>query len=267
VRVHFATRAPDLDASWRVVELRSPDGAHPARGRAGETVALAGGAARLELVAPYASGSRLLLARHAGPGTVEDLLAAHGRPIRYGYVARSWPLSAYQNVYATVPGSAEMPSAGRPFTAELIMSLIGRGVTLAPIVLHTGVSSPERHEPPFPEQFDVPAHTARLVNAVRAGGGRVIAIGTTVVRALESAARPDGIVAARSGWTGLVIDADRPVRAVDGIITGWHEPEASHLQMLAAIAGAPLLARSYRAALDHDYLWHEFGDSHLIMCR
>jgi S-adenosylmethionine:tRNA ribosyltransferase-isomerase len=140
-------------------------------------------------------------------------------------------------------------------------------VTLAPIVLHTGVSSPERHEPPFPEQFDVPAHTARLVNAVRAGGGRVIAIGTTVVRALESAARPDGIVAARSGWTGLVIDADRPVRAVDGIITGWHEPEASHLQMLAAIAGAPLLARSYRAALDHDYLWHEFGDSHLIMCR
>jgi S-adenosylmethionine:tRNA ribosyltransferase-isomerase len=265
VRVHFATRAPRLDPRWRVVELRSPDGARPARARAGETIALGRHHGRLILVAPYASGSRLWLARFDGLGTVEQLLAHHGDPIRYGYVQRQWPLSAYQNVYATTPGSAEMPSAGRPFTHRLIAALVARGIVVAPVTLHTGVSSPERHEPPFPEQYEVPVGTARLANLVRAAGGRVIAVGTTVVRALETTARPDGTVAAGEGWTGLVIDPDRGVRAVDGLITGWHEPEASHLLMLAALADDELLERSYRAALDHGYLWHEFGDSHLIL--
>jgi S-adenosylmethionine:tRNA ribosyltransferase-isomerase len=268
VRVHFATRAPKLDDRWRVVELRSPDGATPARGRAGETLALPGPDPihpKLELVAPYASGSRLMLARVDGLGTVEDLLIHHGDPIRYGYVPRRWPLEAYQNVYARVPGSAEMPSAGRPFTHRLISKLATRGIAVAPITLHAGVSSPERHEPPFPEEFEVPETTARLVNMTRAAGGRVIAVGTTVVRALETVARPDGSVDADAGWTGLVIDPDRGVGVVDGLITGWHEPEASHLQMLAALAGESLLKRSYRAALRHGYLWHEFGDSHLIL--
>jgi S-adenosylmethionine:tRNA ribosyltransferase-isomerase len=267
VRVHFATRAPELDARWRVVELRSSDGASPARGRAGETIELGGAGEELELVAPYASGSRLMLAQWHGEGAVEDLLGRCGRPIRYGYVEHEWPLSAYQNVYATVPGSAEMPSAGRPFTPELITSLIAGGVQIAPITLHTGVSSPERHEPPFPEQYEVPASTARLVNATHRAGGRVIAVGTTVVRALESAARPDGSVTAAAGWTGLVIDSVRGVRTVDGLITGWHEPQASHLQMLAAIAGQELLERSYRSALAAGYLWHEFGDSHLVLSQ
>jgi S-adenosylmethionine:tRNA ribosyltransferase-isomerase len=265
VRVHFATRAPQLEPRWRVVELRSPDGARPARGRVGQTIALGPHHDHLVLVAPYASGSRLWLARFDGLGTVEQLLAYHGDPIRYGYVRRQWPLSAYQNVYATTPGSAEMPSAGRPFTHRLICALVARGIMVAPVTLHTGVSSPERHEPPFPEQYKVPFATARLVNMVRGAGGRVIAVGTTVVRALETAARPDGTVAAGEGWTGLMVDRDRGVRAVDGLITGWHEPEASHLLMLAALAGDELLEHSYRAALDHGYLWHEFGDSHLIL--
>jgi S-adenosylmethionine:tRNA ribosyltransferase-isomerase len=264
VRVHVATGAPELDERWRVVELRSPDGARPARGHAGETITLGDGHP-LELVAPYASGSRLLLARYEGDSTVEDVLHRHGEPIRYGYVHTSYPLSDYQNVYAITPGSAEMPSAGRPFTTELITALVARGIAIAPVLLHTGVSSPERHEAPFPEQYAVSAVTARQVNATRAAGGRVIAVGTTVVRALESAARTDGRVAARAGWTGLVIGPERGVRAVDGLITGWHEPQASHLQMLAAIAGEELLGRSYRAALRHGYLWHEFGDSHLIL--
>ena len=266
VRVHFATRAPELDESWRVVELRSADGSRPERGRAGDTVAFPGGA-RLELVAPYASGSRLLLARLEVAERVEEFLECHGQPIRYGYVEQSWPLSAYQNVYAITPGSAEMPSAGRPFTARLITELVARGVAVAPVTLHTGVSSPERHEGPFAEQYWVPAPTARLVNQTRSAGGRVIAVGTTVVRALESAARPGGMVAASSGWTGLVIGPDRGVRTVDGLITGWHEPEASHLDMLSAIAGEVLLARSYDAALQDGYLWHEFGDSHLILTK
>ena len=172
-----------------MVELRSPDGSRPERGRAGETITFKDASeAELELVAPYASGSRLLLSQLRGGLDVGDLLEASGEPIRYGYVARPWPLCAYQNVYATVPGSAEMPSAGRPFTTRLIAGLVARGIAIAPLTLHTGVSSPERHEPPFPESYEVPMATARLVNGTRAGGGRVIAVGTTVVRALETVA-------------------------------------------------------------------------------
>lgn len=265
VRVHFATRAPRLGERWRVVELRSADGSRPVRGCAGERVALAGSDVSLELVAAYASSARLLLAQLHGPLPVEEYLRRNGEPIRYGYVSGSWPLETYQNVYARVPGSAEMPSAGRPLTRELITRLAGRGVSIAPITLHGGVSSPERHEPPFPEQFDVPESTAGLVNATREAGGRVIAVGTTVVRALESVARPSGRLSAGQGWTGQMITAERGVRVVDALITGWHEPGASHLQILDAIGGMELLGRCYREALARGYLWHEFGDSHLIL--
>lgn len=265
-RVHFASRAPALHEGWRVVELRSADGAQPSRGRPGESIELAGGAAALELVAPYASGSRLLLARfRADDQSVEAFLAEHGSPIRYGYIDRGWPLADYQNVYATTPGSAEMPSAGRPFSARLITNLVARGVGVVPVTLHAGVSSPARHEPPLAERYEVPPATARAINSTRAAGGRVVAVGTTVVRALETVTDGDRTVAARAGWTRLVIDPERKLRAVDGLITGWHEPEASHLQMLEAVAGAELLQASYRAALAGDYLWHEFGDSHLIL--
>ena len=192
-------------------------------------------------------------------------LEAHGEPIRYGYVGRSWPLDAYQTVFATEPGSAEMPSAGRAFTAELVTALVAHGVGVAPITLHTGVSSPEEHEPPYAERFTVPETTARLVNEARAAGGRVIAVGTTVVRALETAVGADGTLAPASGWTSLVIGPGRGLQAVDGLITGWHEPQASHLQMLEALAGPELLARSYQSALGQCYRWHEFGDSHLIL--
>jgi S-adenosylmethionine:tRNA ribosyltransferase-isomerase len=213
----------------------------------------------------------LLLARctacaASGTGeTVPELLWRFGEPIRYGYVARRWPLAAYQNVYATIPGSAEMPSAGRPITERLIDALVARGIGVAAICLHTGVSSPERHEPPFPEPYDVPVETVRAIEATRAAGGRVIAVGTTVVRALETAADDDGVLSAQSGWTELVIEPDRAIQVVDGLITGWHEPEASHLMMLEAIAGPELLERSYAEAVGHGYLWHEFGDSHLIL--
>jgi S-adenosylmethionine:tRNA ribosyltransferase-isomerase len=263
-RVHFATRAPGLDQRWRVVELRSPDGARPAAGHAGERLMLAGDA-RLELVAPYASGARLALARFSGAGTVEEHLERNGQPISYGHVERALPLDAYQTVYASTPGSAEMPSAGRPFTHELITRLVAAGVLVAPITLHAGVSSPERHEPPYPEYFDVPAATARLVNAARSWGGRVIAVGTTVARALETVADGGARVLSDSGWTALVLGPERGLRAIDGLITGWHEPQASHLQLLEAAAGRSLLRASYRAALREGYRWHEFGDSHLIL--
>lgn len=266
-RLHVSTRAPALGADWRVVELRSAEGARPAVADDGEELALAGGA-RVTLTMAYAAGRRLMLAQFVGLDgrSVEDYLAAHGEPIRYGYVGRRWPLADYQTTFAGAPGSAEMPSAGRPFTPELVTRLVSRGVHIAPLTLHTGVSSPERHEGPYPEAYDVPASTARLLHAVRGWGGRVIAVGTTVVRAVETMVDDDAwpMDGAR-GWTDLRITPGRGVWLVDGLITGWHEPEASHLEMLEAIAGRALLERCYDAALADGYLWHEFGDSHLIL--
>ena len=158
-----------------------------------------------------------------------------------------------------------MPSAGRPFTDALVTELVTGGVLVAPLVLHAGVSSPERDEPPFPERFRVPAETARLVGAVRGWGGRVVAVGTTVVRALESVALPGGAVRAGEGWTSLVVTPERGLRAVDGLITGWHEPESSHLLMLEAAAGRDLLQRAYDEAAARGLAGHEFGDALLIL--
>jgi S-adenosylmethionine:tRNA ribosyltransferase-isomerase len=265
---------PESDGRW-VVEGRHPEAdwrtSSPwldAPGRL--TVELPAGGAALLLrpaTAPFGPRAevRLWEAELRVPVPVAEYLAEHGRPIHYGYVDRERPLSAYQTVFAEVPGSAEMPSAGRPFSAELVASLVSRGVGVTPIVLHTGVASPEAHEPPQAEWFRVPPETAARVNAARRLGGRVVAVGTTVVRALESAAEECGLVLPAEGWTDLVIDPARPVCSVDGMLTGWHEPRASHLAMLEAVAGRPLLEASYRSALSMGYLWHEFGDSHLIL--
>jgi len=199
------------------------------------------------------------------PPDVDTYLARHGRPIRYGYVERDWPVAVYQTVYATEPGSAEMPSAGRPITPEIITALVARGVAVSPLVLHTGVSSLEGHEAPYPEYYRVPAETAERVNATHAAGHRVIAVGTTVVRALESAVDEHRVVHPADGWTELVVTPERGVHAVDGLLTGWHEPQASHLLMLEAVAGRCPLERAYAAALAAGYRWHEFGDSHLLL--
>ncbi len=257
-RVHFSTRVPGLSDAWRVVELRSADGSKPLRARTGRRLTLDGGAS-LELAAPYLGGQRLVVARL--DTAVEPYLEHHGEPISYAHQGGRWPLDAYQNVYATRPGSSEMPSAGRPFTPELITRLVARGVQFAPLTLHCGVSSPERHEPPFPEEFEVPEATAELVNGAR----RVIAVGTTVVRALETVAGSGRTVSPADGWTNLVITPERGLHVVDGMISGWHEPEASHLKLLEAAAGPKLLRRAYEAALEHGYLWHEFGDSQLVL--
>jgi S-adenosylmethionine:tRNA ribosyltransferase-isomerase len=266
IEVRFATRAPHAASTdLFVVELRSAGGESPlGTGRTGERISLPGGA-RLELLAPYAGRDRLWLTRVQTSEHLHRYLARHGRPIRYAYVSGRWPLSDYQTVYATVPGSAEMPSAGRPFTPELLTRLVARGTLVAPLTLHTGVSSPERNEPPYPEEYEVPETTARLVNAVRGWGGRVIAVGTTVVRALETAVARDRRVSARAGWTNLVLSTGRRPSAVDGLITGWHEPLASHIQILEALAGDAFVRRCYASALARGYLWHEFGDSHLIL--
>ena len=264
VVVHLSTLLDD--GRW-VVEPRRPEGRSTSRWTGGPPprhVAVGEGA-DVRLDAPYLGSSRLWVARLDLPLPTLTWLAVHARPIRYGYVDRPWPITAYQNVYATEPGSAEMPSAGRPFTPEVITRLVARGIGVTPVVLHTGVASIEADELPYPERVHVPPATAERVTATHAAGGRVVAIGTTVVRALETAAGDDGTVQPYEGWTDLVITPERGVRAVDGLLTGWHEPEASHLLMLEAVGGRPLLERSYEASLAEGYLWHEFGDVHLIL--
>jgi S-adenosylmethionine:tRNA ribosyltransferase-isomerase len=157
-----------------------------------------------------------------------------------------------------------MPSAGRPFSPQVVTDLVARGVTIAPVTLHTGVSSQEAGEAPQAERYEVPETTARLVNAVRAGGGRVVAVGTTVTRALESAVQ-DGRVVARSGWTERVVTPLDPPQIVTGLVTGWHDPQASHLLLVEAVAGRELSQRAYDEAVAHGYQWHEFGDTALLL--
>lgn len=257
-------RAPPADRLHHQA-LAGP-GPGPGRRRAAPVGAPRRGRARLELLAPYRGSHRLWTARLSVAGPVLNWLAEHGRPVRYEYVQGAWPLSAYQNVYATEPGSAEMPSAGRPFTTEMITRLVAAGVGVAPVLLHTGVASLEADELPYPERVRVTSATARRVMAVKAAGGRVLAVGTTVVRALESAFDVGtGRVEAIDGWTELVITPERGVHVVDGLLTGWHEPEASHLLMLEALTGRALLEPIYTASLQMGYLWHEFGDVALVL--
>jgi S-adenosylmethionine:tRNA ribosyltransferase-isomerase len=253
-----------------VVELRPAGNASGSLKdvRPDERIDLPGGAA-LHVRNSYprrgVPASRLWTARIVVEGDVAHYLARHGQPIRYAYVPRPWPLNSYQTVFARYPGSAEMPSAARPFSTELVTALISSGVAISPITLHAGVSSAETGEPPVPEPFTVPAATARLVNTTRASGHRVIAVGTTVTRALESAANKDGTVHAARGWTDVVIGPERPIRVVDGLITGWHDAGASHLLLLEAVAGPDVVGAAYREAVDRGYRWHEFGDSALLM--
>ncbi|HTQ17243.1 S-adenosylmethionine:tRNA ribosyltransferase-isomerase [Mycobacterium sp.] len=267
VTIHFSTeRAEKL---W-VVELRPAGNAtgHLPDVRPGERIEMPGGAAivvRSSYPDSGVEGARLWTARVALEGDFVSYLARHGRPIRYSYVPRRWPLCYYQTVFARRPGSAEMASAARPFSTELVTDLVAAGIAIAPITLHAGVASAEAGEPPAAERYQVPAATARLVNLTRATGGRVIAAGTTATRALESAANPDGVVEQAVGWTDLVLGSGRPTRVVDGLITGWHDAGASHLLLLEAVAGPDLVAAAYEAAVEHGYLWHEFGDSALLL--
>ncbi len=255
ITMHLSSRLP---AELFVVEFRKVSVS------AGQIFELPGGASAVALV-PYPRSPRLWVARLNLPGPLLPYLQRWGRPIAYPYVRGSWPLEMYQNVYASVPGSAEMPSAGRPFTPEMLDRLTLNGVFLASIVLHTGVASLEVGEPPYEEYFEVPHETAAALQRIGKGKGRVIAVGTTAVRALESSVDAAGRPIASRGWTDLVVSAQGGVKVVDGLLTGFHEPKATHLALLEAIAGREHMQRAYRVALETGYLWHEFGDLHLIL--
>ena len=262
--VHVSTQLDDGD--W-VVEVRRADNSGPGRTAAGETLHLPGGV-DLHVHGPHPAGQARLWRATPHPETDRTAyLTEHGRPVTYSYVEGDWPLETRQNVYAEVPGSAEMPSAGRPLTERVLVRLMARGIVVAPIVLHTGVSSQEPHEPPQPEQYVVPEATARLVTSTREAGRRVVGVGTTVVRALESVADRQGRVHPAAGWTDLVLGPDRPARVVDGLLTGLHDAGASHLELLRAVAGDRLVDRAYDAVTHGPdrYLWHEFGDTMLFL--
>lgn len=276
LELHLSTHLP---ADLWIVELRQPTaaGTRPfCDGKAGETLRLPAGAS-ITLLNPYHAARheqatstpcvRLWVAVLALPETyqLQQYLEQYGIPIHYGYVKQQWPSSYYQTVYVTEMGSAEMPSAGRAFTPELITRLVAKGVQIAPLLLHTGVSSLEAHEPPYEEYYRVPLETARMVNLAHATHRRVIAVGTTVVRALEAVTDGESTTHPGEGWTDVVITPQRGVRAVNALLTGLHEPYASHLAMLEAIAGRKHLQLAYAEALRERYLWHEFGDLHLIL--
>ena len=269
--LHLST--PLSENRW-VVELRQ----HADKGTTplldaepGELIHLPAGATA-RLVEPYLTDPgaylpgrvRLWIAELTLPSHAATYTARYGMPIRYSYVRKSWPLSYYQTIFAAESGSAEMPSAGRGFTQEIVERLARKRVRIAPLVLHTGVSSLEADEPPYPERYRVPNSTALAINSARSRGGRVVAVGTTVVRALETVADAEGHVHSGQGWTDLVITPERGLQVVDAMLTGLHEPKASHLFMLEALTRREHLALAYDAALRHHYLWHEFGDLHLI---
>ncbi len=272
LELHLSTHLP---ADLWIVEVRRPQ--ENATGpffdaHAGEALALPGGARAIlhtayhhDLRSDQPFPIRLWIATLHLPIPLHDYLAEHGFPIRYSYVRESWPIAYYQTVYVTEPGSAEMPSAGRAFTPELMTQLVARGVQIAPLLLHTGVASVEDHEPPYEEFYRVPFKTACVVNTARAAGKRVIAVGTTTVRALETVTDEGGTTHPGEGWTRVIITPQRGLRAVNAMLTGLHEPEATHLLMLEALAGMEHLHLTYNEALQHGYLWHEFGDLHLIL--
>jgi S-adenosylmethionine:tRNA ribosyltransferase-isomerase len=272
LELHLSTHLP---ADLWIVELRQPSekATKPFFNlRAGEVLDLPGGA-KATILTPYISDRlnppstprRLWIATLALPARVENYLQEFGFPIRYSYVKEGWPNSYYQTVYATEPGSAEMPSAGRAFTPEVLTRLIAKGVQILPLVLHTGVASLEDHEPPYEEFYRVPVATAQAINSARAAGKRIIAIGTTVIRALETVTDVNGQTHPGEGWTRVVITPERGVQAVNGLLTGLHEPRATHLAMLEALVGLEHLQVTYAQALEKRYLWHEFGDLHLIL--
>ncbi len=254
LHVHVATKLDDH--TW-MTEPRDTV-------RSGEELLLPAGGS-VVMIAPLDSQyPRLWYASFQLPQPMYPYLMEHGKPIHYGYITEAFPLQAYQTIFAREPGSSEMPSAARPFSTRVIEDMKRRRIDIAPITLHCGVASFEEPERPPAERYRVPFETAEAVNCAREQGRRVIAVGSTVLRALESSYEA-GRVIASSGWTDLVIDERRTVQSVDGLLTGFHDRAATHQSILRAVLGRALLAAAYREAADGGYYQHEFGDVHLIL--
>lgn len=269
LRVHLSTRM--AQQQW-VVELREIVNEGTRRfikAKTGVQLPLKGG--HLELIRPYYKQKQdnhlqLWVAQFNIPNTVEHYLDQYGKPIRYNYIKDIYPQSYYQTVFANEMGSAEMPSAGRAFTAELVTQLVAKGIQIVPILLHTGVASLEENERPYSEYYRISAHSAAQLNLAKQQNKRIVAVGTTVVRTLETQFDANNNTFSHGeGWTDIFISPQRGIHSVNGLLTGMHEPKASHLYMLEALVNREHLALCYQEAIEQKYLWHEFGDLHLIL--
>ncbi|MCP4442124.1 MAG: S-adenosylmethionine:tRNA ribosyltransferase-isomerase [Aureispira sp.] len=269
LRVHLSTRK--AYQHW-IIELREvvENGTHRfTKARKGDQLPLATGF--LQLLEPYYDDTtndhlQLWVAKFNIPIAVEDYLDQYGKPIRYNYIKDLYPQSYYQTVFANEMGSAEMPSAGRAFTPELVTQLVSKGIQIIPILLHTGVASLEANERPYSEYYKISQHSAAQLNLAKQQNKRIVAVGTTVVRTLETKFDiSSNQFRYGEGWTDIFITPQRGIHSINGLLTGMHEPKASHLYMLEALANREHLALCYQEAIEQEYLWHEFGDLHLIL--
>lgn len=266
-RLHLST--PLAQDEW-LAEIRSVNEQQSKRwkeGEIGQQFSLPQGG-RVALLEPYYQNKEQLhlwKVRLFLPLSTLDYLGKYGRPIKYQNLDKAYPLAYYQTFFSSVPGSAEMPSAARGFTSNLVDQLLKKGVQIIPITLHTGVSSLETGEEPYPEFVEVSALAAQQLNLAKAQGKRIVAVGTTAVRAIESATDTNGKVQTFRGHSNLFIQPGYSMKIVDGLLTGFHEPTASHLYMLQALASKTHLQKAYQAAVANEYFWHEFGDLHLIL--
>lgn len=266
-RLHLSTQLDDRHWLAEIRAVHSNQSKRWREGTAGQSFDLPGGG-QATLIAPYYQDTRQLHLWKISlklPLSWQEYLHQYGSPIKYQNLDRVYPLDYYQTFFSTIPGSAEMPSAARGFTANMVESLVLKGIQIIPITLHTGVSSLETGEMPYPETVLISPLNAARINLAKAQGKRIIAVGTTAVRAIETASNSQGKVTAFNGKSELYILPGYQMKVIDGLLTGFHEPEASHLYMLQALASKQHLRKAYKAAIQQGYYWHEFGDLHLIL--
>jgi S-adenosylmethionine:tRNA ribosyltransferase-isomerase len=265
----------DHDRRWRAVlfgagdwRTDTDDRPAPPLLEPGMIIELLGGL-RATFISRDPTSARLIeLCFEQGGSALYAQLYAIGRPIQYSHLDRDEQLWSFQTVFAGRPWAAEMPSAGRPLTAAMLSALRRRGIEIARLTHAAGISATGDAQLdarlPLPERYELPPETAVAIERTRACGGRVIAVGTTVVRALESAARA-GLVHGGGGETELIITAETPRLVVDGLLTGMHGPTESHYRLLRAFASQALLDRAWTLALELGYRSHEFGDLALLL--
>jgi S-adenosylmethionine:tRNA ribosyltransferase-isomerase len=255
------------EGDWRTpTELRDP----PASVSAGDCLQIAGDFVAQIVETSDVSDRLVTLQFNRSEADMWAGIYAYGRPIQYSYLKHDLPLWSVQTAYASRPWAVEMPSAGYPLTWSILLELKRRGVELASLTHAAGLSSAGHQELddrfPMPEFFEIPERTADAVEKARRHNRRVIAVGTTVVRALEGCASAiDGRVAAGRGETDLVIDRSFRPAVVSGLLTGVHDTTQSHFRLLHAFSDETTLRRAWRYASDTDYLGHEFGDSCLVL--
>lgn len=265
--VHFSTQINDCE--W-LVEVREIIGNRVVRWKEGEEnmVFQIPSKATIKLKRKFYADRKLLhlwVVEFNSGMDFQSYMNKYGQAIKYEDLEKSYPLDYYQTFFSSHPGSSEMPSAGRGFTQDLVNKLLQKGIAFAPILLHTGVSSLEENERPYPEYFEINPLSASVINNAKRNGGRVIAVGTTAVRAVETATNDSGKVLPYKGNTHLNITSNYRMKMVDSLLTGFHEPRASHLHMLQSLAGIQHIEKAYSVAVDNHYYWHQFGDLHLIL--